>query len=463
MTLTQENLFRKRRLAGFVTLIPAKAGAHASEQGLVLLLPTDVYISAGAASVAATVLLLALVPERWLARLFAPLWLGRWRRGHWRVVSSLASFAVLMALLWAGIAGARDPLSNPLPLAVWTVWWIGFTVAVGTLGDLWAWLNPWSGPAAVLRALGLRSSWHLPHRVAPWLALAGFLGFGGFLLADPAPSDPARLARVVGLYWLAAFLGTLAFGPRFLLRAEAFSVFFRAYARLGLFARGRVGLTGWQILRMRAPSVGLAVFMVVLLGSGSFDGLNETFWWLAHIGMNPLEFPGRSAVVFQNLAGLYGANLMLVAAFALVVRLGIVLAGGGIGWAEGFCRFAPTILPIALGYHVAHYLTALLVDGQYALIAGSDPLARGWDLLGLGTFYVTTGFFNTTATVKVIFLTQAGAVIVGHMLSVVLAHAIALRAFPSPRRALLSQLPMAAFMVAYTLFGLWLLASPRGA
>ena len=76
---------------------------------------------------------------------------------------------------------------------------------------------------------------------------------------------------------------------------------------------------------------------------------------------------------------------------------------------------------------------------------------------------MTTGFFNTQDSVRAIFLTQAGAVVAGHMLSIVLAHAIAVRQFPTRRRAVLSQLPVAAFMVAYTLFGLWLLASPRGA
>lgn len=463
MTVTQDFLLRKRGLLAFATLSPGAARAHASEQGFVLLLPTDVYIAAGSASVAATVVLLALLPDAWLARVFAPLRLGRWRRGGWTLVASWGGFAVLMALLWAGVAGARDPLANPLPLAVWTVWWIAFTALVGLVGDLWAWVNPWRGPVLLMRALGLRTSWHLPRRVAPWVALTGFLGFTGFLLADPAPFDPARLARVAGLYWLAAFLGALGFGPRFLLRGEPFGVFFRAYGQLGVCARGRFGLWGWQILRRPAPPLGLALFLVAMLGCGSFDGLNETFWWLARIGVNPLEFPGRSAVIVPSLAGLLAANLALAVAFALVVRAGIALAGGGMGWGEGFCRFAPALLPIALGYHVAHYLTALLVDGQYALIAASDPVARGWDLLGLGQFQVTTGFFNTQDSVRAIFLTQAGAVVAGHMLSIVLAHAIAARQFPTRRRAVLSQLPVAAFMVAYTLFGLWLLASPRGA
>jgi hypothetical protein len=215
---------------------------------------------------------------------------------------------------------------------------------------------------------------------------------------------------------------------------------------------------------MARPGVpmGLAVLMIAMLGSGSFDGLNETFWWFGLIGINPLEFPGRSAVVVQNLAGLVLSNLALFAVFALSVWSGIRLARADTPLGPAIRLFAPSILPIALGYHVAHYLTSVLVEGQYALAALSDPLANGADLLGLGTFYVTTGFFNTQETVRVIFLVQAGAVVVGHILAILLAHALAVRAYGSTARAALSQAPLAVFMVLYTLFGLWLLASPRG-
>ena len=41
-----------------------------------------------------------------------------------------------------------------------------------------------------------------------------------------------------------------------------------------------------------------------------------------------------------------------------------------------------SIVPIALAYHFSHYLTALLVNGQYALVALSDPFALGWNLFG---------------------------------------------------------------------------------
>ena len=206
----------------------------------------------------------------------------------------------------------------------------------------------------------------------------------------------------------------------------------------------------------------LALFCVVLLATGSFDGVNETYWWFGKIGINPLEFPGRSEVITENLIGLVLANLGLIAIFAGTLWIGLHLARSDMNLPQAITIFAPSILPIALGYHIAHYFTAALIEGQYALAALNDPLARGWDLLGLGTFYVTTGFFNEQASVRAIFLIQAGAVVLGHVLAILMAHALAVRAFGTSRRAALSQAPLALFMIAYTLFGLWLLASPRG-
>ena len=124
---------------------------------------------------------------------------------------------------------------------------------------------------------------------------------------------------------------------------------------------------------------------------------------------------------------------------------------------------ALTLLPIAYVYHVAHYLPSFLVSIQYTLAAISDPLARGDDLLGIQPFYVTTGFFNVITSVRLIWLTQAGLVVLGHVWSVMLAHRLAEREFDGRRAPLLATLPLSLFMIAYTFLGLWLLAAPRGA
>ncbi|SLN49196.1 hypothetical protein ROG8370_02171 [Roseovarius gaetbuli] len=455
-------------LGGVLVMLTASAlWAHASEQGFVLLLPTDAYIAAGGATVALTIVLLALLPGGLAAALFRPLAMLRTRGVPLRHVTSVLAAVGLGVLVWRGLVGSRDPLVNPMPLFVWVVWWIAMVSVQGLIGNHWRWSNPWTGPAAAIaRLTGMRAPLRYPRRLGVWPGVVVFLAYAGFLLADPAPADPGRLAVIVGLYWYVTLAGLLLFGPVWMVRAEPLSILMRAYGRMSLLARARgrlaIGLPGWKVLCAPKVGLGLAVFILLILGSGSFDGLNETFWWMGVLGINPLEFPGRSAVIVPNLVGLLVANAALIAGFMVCLWLGERVAGGNEPLARVFCRYAPTILPIALAYHIAHYLTSFLVDGQYVLKALNDPLGRGADLLGLADYHVTTGFLNTPGTVKVIWLAQAGTVVAGHVIAILLAHAVAMQHIHSTRRAVLGQAPLALFMVLYTVFGLWLLASPRG-
>src|SRR5690606_14825439 len=105
-------------------------------------------------------------------------------------------------------------------------------------------------------------------------------------------------------------------------------------------------------------------------------------------------------------AGLAGTIMLALILFAAVVRLGLALAGKGQRFREAFSRQALCLLPIVAGYHLAHYLTSLLVDGQHFYATLNDPFASGANLLGAGHFHVTTGFLNTRDSVRLIWLTQ---------------------------------------------------------
>jgi len=470
-------------------LATSTAYAHVSEQGLVLLLPTNVYITTGVLAVVLTIVLLALVPARWTHKLFAtksPVAASACAQktsvkhtdaiAHSlpRNIPSVLSALLLFALLYVGYAGSHDPLENPLPLFIWTIWWVGFVVLQGVAGNLWQSLNPWTGlyrlTCHLIKPTAPRQ---LPKRLGVWPGVATLLLFTMFALADIAPDAPGRLAGIVGLYWLFTLIAMFVFGEQWLHRCECFSMLLRRYAQLAMIGQQsgtiRFGFPGWRAYACRAKSISGAIFVLVLLGSGSFDGLNETFSWLAFINVNPLEFPGRSAVVDKTILGIVAANILLVAIYAVCIFAGTHWAntksdlGNKVSYHQAFCQLAIAILPIAFAYHFAHFLTAFMINAQYALAAVSDPLDKGADLLNLGTFYVTTGFMNSHHTVEAIWLTQALAVVAGHVLSVMLAHAIALDLFGSARRAIISQAPLAAFMVAYTFMGLWLLAAPRGA
>ncbi len=444
-------------------LTPGVATAHVAEQGFVLLLPTGAWSAAGVAVVVLTVLALVFLPERIVRRAFAPRTFKTPDVDGLRLATSLVSTLVLSTLLLIGLDGPRNPLSNLMPLGVWTVFWIGLVTIAGFAGDIWRWINPWTGLYRLFRPDQPLA--RLPESLGVWPAVAVMTSFFAFLLADIAPDDPARLAYLFGGYWLLTFIALLAFGEAWLRQGEAASVLFDLFGDLSalrLKGRGGIGAPGWRLLT-RPASVSAGIFALVLLGAGSFDGVNETFWWLAQIGVNPLEFPGRSAIVAPTLIGLAGSILILIAVFALIVWSGLLMISEGAEFGRAFAMLALSLLPIAFGYHIAHYLTAFLVSGQYVIAALSDPWATGADLLGIAPYYVTTGFFNHMDSVRVIWLTQAGAVVIGHIWSVLLAHRIALDLFPEGRRAVVMTAPMSVFMIGYTFLGLWLLAAPRGA
>jgi hypothetical protein len=202
------------------------------------------------------------------------------------------------------------------------------------------------------------------------------------------------------------------------------------------------------------------LFVLLILATVSFDGLHETFWWLALGGINPLEFPGRTAVMARNSVGLVAMWAALAVAYTLAIALGAGLAGRRVDLRQSLGAFVLSILPISIGYHFAHYLTAFLVNAQYAAVALGDPLGRDWDLLGLGHPHITVSFLSNYDSVSIIWKLQAVGVVLGHILAVSLAHLIAVARIGSTRAAMASQLPLAVLMVAYTLFGLWLLATP---
>jgi hypothetical protein len=117
-------------------------------------------------------------------------------------------------------------------------------------------------------------------------------------------------------------------------------------------------------------------------------------------------------------------------------------------------RYAPTLVPIAGVYFIAHYFTYLLIVGQATLGVIVDPFGRSWNPWGLGEYNLWKGI----APAGVVWWTEVVLIVCGHIAGIVAAHRIALRARPSRARLLLAQCPLVLLMVAYTMAGLWVLA-----
>ncbi|HEX6121206.1 MAG TPA: hypothetical protein VFZ03_17295, partial [Dongiaceae bacterium] len=357
-----------------------------------------------------------------------------------------------------------------LPLTVWTIWWVGVTLAHALFGNLWRYLNPWIGPYRILKhAFGVRRA-PFAYGFGYWPAVIGLLAFAWFELIHPAPDDPAILARAVMLYSAVTWIGMALFGEEaWLSRAETFSVFFCLIARVAPL-QSEPAASAQRRFHLIVPGRALAdlpglppsgiLFILLMLATVSFDGLSKTFWWLGLNGINPLEFPGRSAVMGISSAGLIALWLALAVAFLACIWIGQALAGRhGAFWSQAGA-LAASILPISIGYQFAHYLTSFLVNVQYAAIAATDPFALGWFQSDERMDHVTTSFLSNHADVTLIWNLQAAGIVLGHVIAVLVAHLITLRREPDRRAALASQAPLALLMVAYTLFGLWLLSAP---
>jgi hypothetical protein len=458
-------------------LAPGTAIACALAPSIILTLPTDYYLAGAGLTVAVTGLMAAALhrlPQLstvtlWERRVLIP-----------ETVTSYVGFLFFALLLMIGFFGASDPMHNLLTLWVWTGLWVALPMAMMVFGNLWRVINPWTGPVRIARVILGRTGGIGLSRLGHWPAVAGLFGFFWFYIVSLSPEDPQLLARLALIYWGAVFVLAVAEGEDWLQQGEFLTVYLTLIARIAPFwleitgrtARLRTGFPGAQVLTMAPLSASAVAFVTLALAGLSFDGLMATFWWLALIGENPLEFTGRSAVMGVNTAGLIGSWALTAGLILGALKLGAVMAGGPVMAVQGggtmgtgtdrvdLSRLMPVMLSflaIAAGYHAAHHLMVLLTTGQYTLAALNDPLFRGDALLGLEVFFVSMGFLADRSAMLAVWNTQFVLILGAHVLAVVLSFRLA-----GPHLPARAHLPLTVLMVAYTVFGLWLLASPTG-
>jgi hypothetical protein len=166
---------------------------------------------------------------------------------------------------------------------------------------------------------------------------------------------------------------------------------------------------------------------------------------------------------FTKTLGLIVAPCLFLGIFLLVCRLSAWAAQTATG-ANGQPRSAwkiaglsaTTLVPIAIAYHLAHYLSFLAMAGQYLIPISSDPMGLGWDLFGTVNHFVRPGWVDA----RVVWNVSVVAIVAGHVAAVYLAHMQALREYQDRRAALRSQYPMLGLMVGYTMLSLWIIAQP---
>lgn len=399
-----------------------------------------------------------------------------------RFVLRLLGVLLYLLVVLAGLLGTQSPLKNIAPVMVWAIWWVGMAYISALVGNVWALANPldtlfvWFERLLAQARFGRRLSLELPHpeRLGVWPAVALFLGFIWVELVWENADVPAKLALAILAYSALTWLGMLVFGRHeWLRRGEVFAIVFELLARFApLDARIRDGRREWNL---RPYAIGLLtseplhaseiLLVILMLAAVSFDGFLETPAWAAiaeaMIGPAPGVEPGLTDAsptatgdALARTIGLIVAPLLFLGVYLIVCELIVRYGGRPVARAAGL--FVLTLIPIAIAYHLSHYLSFLVTAAQYLVPLASDPLGRGWDLFGGARYFIRIGIVDA----RIVWYVSVAAIVAGHVAAVYLAHVLALREFPDRRAALRSQYPMLTLMVAYTMTSLWIIAQP---
>jgi hypothetical protein len=403
--------------------------------------------------------------------------------------------AVVGMLWWYGAIAAAFLIGGETPIpaiGLWIFVWVGLPIAAELLGNPWPSLSPFRTSFSVLESLArflgfdrLDLGLVYPTRAGRWpAALLLFAGIWSELVLPGATEAGSVAALMIG-YTLVTLVGMACFGRVAWVRnAELFEVLLGWLGRIGPLGRRTVEPStcagcGEQCdpdrcvdcpecavaaePRERRPEVrpwfaGLtevrrgawsdAAFILLALAGVTYDGFRQTAQWAdLENGLLSVVQPrlgGFDALLAVGTLGLLGTWLAFLAVFsvgAAITRRLSEEAPARLGWVVG--AYAATLLPIAGGYIIAHYLTLLIQGVTWLPDLVQDPFA--------------TAPAIEIPTILVWYISVA-AIVLGHIAAIFLAHRIALR--DAPQQPVRAGVPLAALMVAYTVLSLWIIAQP---
>lgn len=384
----------------------------------------------------------------------APAWLDRLTgSAAFPIVLRLVGMVVTLYTVVAAVFG-QSTLTNPFFGIFYVWWWVGLVFASALLGPVWRAISPVRTiNAGIARLAGSDPDEGLvryPERLGLWPAAFGLFAFVWLELASTHPTDLGTVRLWCAVYVGAMLIGGAVFGNRFYENADPFEVYSSLIAKLSPWARvdGRLVLRSpLANLATIAPTAGLVGVVAVLFGSTAFDSFAESSFWVKtyqNASVSKFLLDNVALVVFCLIAGLlFSIGSALTPSRAGVPRRQLAR------------HYAHSIVPIVLGYIVAHYLTLFIDVGTQTLARASDPLGKGWDILGTAAVEPSYWFSyhpEVLATIKVL------AVVVGHVVAAVAAHDRALSLLPK-RDQIVGQLPLLFVMVGFTAGGLFLLFS----
>ncbi|HEX3562251.1 MAG TPA: fenitrothion hydrolase [Solirubrobacterales bacterium] len=392
-----------------------------------------------------------------------------------QIVCGAIGVFLLALSIYAGLHGTEAPDRNFALTFIFVTAWLGFPLFSVIFGDVFRPFNPWRAIGRVLggafSAIAGQRPAHLryPEKLGRWPAAIGLLavvwlevvyGGSGGVAVGLSPNAMAMAALYYSLYTLAMM--TLFGVEEWCRNGEIFSAYFGMFSQLGSFGvkDGRLGrrlplsaATHW------ATVPGSAALVIASIASTSFDGAQEgafkngikqVFEWLAEAGLSLITSLRVTDTIFMLLC-FGGVGLV----YLIGVR-GMATVRGAPPLKKLRSGFAHTLIPIAFAYLVAHYFSLFVFQEQaqftYLL---SDPLGTaGTNLFGTASGTIDFKLLSANA----IWYVQVGALVIGHVVGLTLAHDRATAYWGDYRQAARSQYWMLAVMVAFTCFGLYLLS-----
>ena len=380
------------------------------------------------------------------------------------VICGVLGVALLAIVLWSGWAGEQIGQANFAPTFVYVIVWVGFVPASLLFGDVFRLFNPWRAVGRAVGAVAGRESRRpYPERLGRWPAALFLLVFTWTELVGRTGDSPSQVATWIAVYSAVTWTGMAVYGVEtWERRGEAFAIYFNLFARLSCFET-RERVVGTRPLLGGLPTLdrlpGTVAFVAVMIGTVTFDGLSQGLAWTDGLGKalgDLFESIGFEGVLAADLAGTVGLLLgpLIIGVLYLLGIEGARTVGGDMSGERLRRGFVHSLVPIALAYVMAHYLTLLLFQGQAISYLASDPLGKGWNIFGTADSAIDYSILSQTAT----WYFQVGFVVVGHVFGLVLAHDRALALYSDERTAVRSQYWMLGVMVIFTSLALWLLS-----
>ena len=321
------------------------------------------------------------------------------------IIGKIFGAVILFFLIAPGIIGNESSKTSITPLILWVFLWIGVPTLGLLFGDVYARFNP-------LNLVKISSN--KPRSV--YVSCFLFLGLTWFELVWREPGNPLNIASVFIILFVGVNL-IRYFYKKSIIEVDPLLLLHYLYSKLKLFNSKPYFRSLINNIGNLAKLNGIEYFILLMIGTVTYDGLRETTFWYNQFG-EQINNTWFSTIMFLSM------NLGTIIFYRFACYFAIKVGGSELKLNEVSKLFGHTMLPIAFAYHITHYLTLLLFETQTFIYRLNDPIGTGLNL-----FNVQEPEINYFIEPIIIWGIQVAVTLLGHMLSVVLAHDLAVKLF----------------------------------